>query len=280
MNILRVFNNNVVLARADDGTEVILTGRGLGFQTRPGDPVDPAKVVRTFRPVDDHDPDRMAAQLAGLPPETVQVVGQALADAGLDRLAANAAVVVAMADHVAAALARAAAGQHLEYPLLAEVQHLYAQEYAQGQDLVASINAQVDVPLPASEAVGLTLHLVNAGFSAGDLSYSYTMTGLIQQFLDVIAQQFDRPLDAGSVNVGRFVTHLRYLFVRIHQRRQLADQRHSAVGAAIRESYPDAARCADLLGSLVELRLGATLTEDELSYLALHVARVTTDPVP
>lgn len=276
MNILRVFNNNVVLAREDDGTEVILTGWGLGYQTRPGEPVDPAKVVRTFRPVDDHDPDRTAAQLAGLPTEHVQIVGQALVDAGLAHLAANPAVVIAMTDHVGSALARAASGQLLEYPLLAEVTHLYAQEYAQGQALVEQINARVEVPLPASEAVGLTLHLVNAGFSAGDLSYSYKMTGLIQQFLDVISQQFGRELDGGSVNVGRFITHLRYLFVRIHQRRQLSDQRHSAVGAAIRENYPEASRCADLLGSLVQLRLDAALTEDELSYLALHVARLTT----
>lgn len=32
MEILRVFNNNVVLAKGGDGGEVILTGRGLGFQ--------------------------------------------------------------------------------------------------------------------------------------------------------------------------------------------------------------------------------------------------------
>ncbi|WP_448631106.1 CAT RNA binding domain-containing protein [Cellulomonas soli] len=43
MNILRVFNNNVVLAREDDGTEVILTGWGLGYQTRPGIPSTPPR---------------------------------------------------------------------------------------------------------------------------------------------------------------------------------------------------------------------------------------------
>ena len=35
MHILRVFNNNVVLARDDTGREIVLTGRGLGFQARP-----------------------------------------------------------------------------------------------------------------------------------------------------------------------------------------------------------------------------------------------------
>jgi hypothetical protein len=36
VEILRVFNNNVVLSRDHTGQEVILTGRGLGFQAKPG----------------------------------------------------------------------------------------------------------------------------------------------------------------------------------------------------------------------------------------------------
>ena len=41
MQLLRVFNNNVVLARR--GMEdVIVTGRGIGFQAQPGAEVDPA----------------------------------------------------------------------------------------------------------------------------------------------------------------------------------------------------------------------------------------------
>ena len=51
MKILRVFNNNVVLAK-DGAREVIVTGRGLGFQAKPGQRVDGAKIVRVFVPAD------------------------------------------------------------------------------------------------------------------------------------------------------------------------------------------------------------------------------------
>ena len=45
MNILRVFNNNVVLAHSsDDNCEIILTGRGIGFQMKPGDTVKQEKI--------------------------------------------------------------------------------------------------------------------------------------------------------------------------------------------------------------------------------------------
>jgi beta-glucoside operon transcriptional antiterminator len=276
VEIARVFNNNLVLALDGAGREVILTGRGLGFQARPGQAVDPARVVRTFVPTDGRDPDHLAELLSGIPPEHIQLVGDALAEVGLDKLAQNPSLVIALADHVSFALRRMAIGMDLEYPLLAEVQHLYADEYERARRLLASINAHAERQLPDAEAVGLALHLVNAGFATGDLSWTYKMTGIIQQMVAVIEQTYDRHLDSGSVSVGRFITHLRYLFVRINQHRQL-DEEHSAIGTAIRDAYPDAADCARRLAELLELRLGTPLTEDEVSYLALHVARVVTD---
>jgi len=62
--------------------------------------------------------------------------------------------------------------------------------------------------------------------------------------------------------------------VRIHQHRQLDDGPASTIGAAIRAAYPDALECALRLAAILELRLGTALTEDEIAYLTLHVARV------
>ncbi|WP_300079913.1 PRD domain-containing protein [Propioniciclava sp.] len=278
MELLRVFNNNVVLARDDrSGEEVILTGRGLGFQARPGQAVREDRVVRVFRAADGRDPDHLAELLAGIPPEYIQIVGAALADAGLERRAASTpTLVIALADHVAFAVRRIALGMHIDYPLAAEVAHLYADEYAQARELLAGVNARLDTPLPPGEAVALALHFVNAGFTTGDLSFTYTMTGVIQQMIDVIETSYGFTLDENSVSVGRFITHLRYLFVRIHAHRQL-DEGRSTIGDAIRAVYPEALRCAERLAGIVELRLGAPLTEDEISYLTLHVARVATD---
>ncbi len=277
MELLRVFNNNVVLAADEAGREVILTGRGLGFQARPGELVDPTKVARTFVPTDGRDPDHLAQLLAGIPPEHITLVISAVGDVGLEPLLRNPALVIALADHVSFAMKRVRAGLELDYPLQAEVQHLYAEEYGQAEALLRAINVRSGEELPSAEAVGLALHLVNAGFVTGDLSYTYTMTGLIQQMVTVIEQAYVLELGADSVSVGRFVTHLRYLFVRIHQHKQLS-QGHNAVAAAIRAAYPDAVECAVRLGALLELRLGSALTDDEISYLALHVARVVNDP--
>lgn len=85
-------------------------------------------------------------------------------------------------------------------------------------------------------------------------------------------------LDQHSVNVGRFITHLRYLFVRISQNKQL-DREPQPIINSIKETYSDAMRCADKIAAVAALRLDAHLTEDEVAYLALHISRVTMDAV-
>lgn len=278
MEILRVFNNNVVLTRRPDGTDVVLTGRGVGFQAKPGQRVDESKVVRTFVPADGRDPDHMGEQIASIAPERVQQVEAALASAGVGGLAAQSPwLVIALADHLGFAVERSQRGIALEYPLEAEVSQLYPQEFAQAGAVLGELRRVVEAPLPDGEGVAITLHLVNAGFSSGDLSRTYTMTGLIQQLLEVIGETYGMQLETSTLAVARFITHLRYLFVRISTRRQLEGE-VSRIGRAIQETYPAAHRCAARVASLLELRLEVRITDDEIAYLALHISRLTADP--
>ena len=270
MQLLRVFNNNVVLARR--GTEdVIVTGRGIGFQAQPGAEVDPAKVVKVFVPDSGRDPDHLAAMIAGIPGEYVQLVIDAMHRVDMpEALRSKLTLVVAIADHVHGAVTRGAA---ISYPLEAEVRHLYAEDFTLAKQLLAAINDGLQSPLAPAEAVALTLHLVNAGFAVGDLSGTYRMTGLIQQILAVIGSHSGTTLDSEDISVARFITHLRYLFVRMAEHQQL-DSDDRQVATAISARYPEAGETAQIVANLIELRLDSALTPDEVSYLALHIARL------
>lgn len=277
MQVLRVFNNNVVLATTGEGGEVVVTGRGIGFQVRQGDTVDPERIAKVFYPADGRDPDHLAQMLAFIPAEHIRLTIDAMSDAGLtaeqrDKLT----LVIALADHLGGAIRRAQSGEVLHMPLREEVQQLYSEEYAQGVALVESLNKQFRTPIGAEEAVAFTMHLVNASFTTGDLSYTYKMTGLIEQMIEVIAEEAGPKAELDQISTARFITHLRYLFVRIAQQKQLSDE-PTAVTRAVAHSYPEAMQCAGRLSELVELRLGSSLTEDEVSYLALHVARLRRD---
>lgn len=270
MQLLRVFNNNVVLARRG-AEDVIVTGRGIGFQAHPGTEVDPAKVVKVFVPDSGRDPDHLAAMIAGIPGEYVQLVIDAMHSVDMsEALRSKLTLVVAIADHIHGAVNR---GNAVSYPLEAEVRHLYAEDFALAQQLLTAINGGLHKPLAPDEAVAITLHLVNAGFAVGDLSGTYRMTGLIQQILAVIGSHIDTELNSEDISVARFITHLRYLFVRMAEHQQL-DSDDRQVATAISARYPDAVETAQMVANLIELRLDNTLTPDEVSYLTLHIARL------
>jgi beta-glucoside operon transcriptional antiterminator len=273
VEILRVFNNNVVLARSDGG-EVILTGRGLGFQAKPGQRVDPSKVLRTFVPEDGRDPDYLGAMVAAIPPEHLVLAEQAL-EAGRAELSIphSSVLSVALADHLSFAIKRLHLGLAFDYPLRAEVSHLYPAELQAARRILEHVNARLEIPLADDEAVPITLHLVNAGFATGDLSYTYQMTGVFTQLFEVLEQAYGRPLDRNTVNAARFITHLRYFFVRANSGKQL-EEGATKLREAIRGSSPDAYSTALKLQAVLELRLGEPLTEDEVTYLTLHVARM------
>ena len=48
MHILKMLNNNVVIVKDDDGLEKVVMGKGLGFQVKPGQPVDTSKIEKIF----------------------------------------------------------------------------------------------------------------------------------------------------------------------------------------------------------------------------------------
>ncbi|MGB3954419.1 MAG: PRD domain-containing protein [Brooklawnia sp.] len=160
------------------------------------------------------------------------------------------------------------------FPLRAELAHLYPRELYWGEQIVAAVNAELDVELPPEEAIPIAMHLVNAAFNSGNLAFTYRMTGVFSQILEIIESEYGQPLDRDSVNVGRFITHLRYFFVRVHSDDQVDDDR-GIFADAIRSAHPRAYGCAVKVRGLLEMRLEQPITEDETGYLALHIARLT-----
>lgn len=269
-----IFNNNVVLARGRSGREVVLTGRGLGFQAKPGQRVDPAKVARVFEATDGNEPTELGALLAEIPPEHVALAGEALdlarVELGHDL---RAGLVVPLADHLSFAIKRARNQLTMDYPLRAEVAHLYPRELAVAQQIVALVNSRIDVALPADEAVAVTLHLVNASFATADLAGTFQMTDVFQQILEVIASSFDQ-VDRHGVAAARFITHLRYFFIRMHDGVQHTGQT-LPYSDAVTQAYPAQYQCALRVQSILELRLGQPITDEEIVYLTMHIARLT-----
>ena len=80
LRIVRVFNNNALLAEADDGVRQVLMGKGVGFQTGPGQAVRDELVEQRFLP--EHDGVSDIAELVATVPLDVMRVADVVCPCG------------------------------------------------------------------------------------------------------------------------------------------------------------------------------------------------------
>ena len=78
MQITRIINNNIVISEDNSHREVVLMGRGLGFQRHPGDVIDSDKVEKTYIMKDHGMTHRFQQMVADIPIERLEyLIGQA-----------------------------------------------------------------------------------------------------------------------------------------------------------------------------------------------------------
>jgi beta-glucoside operon transcriptional antiterminator len=275
VQVTKVFNNNVLLAADDRGQEFVLMGKGLGFQTRPGDDVRPDEVERTFVPGGSTTPERIAALVEEIPAERIDLT-QEIVDLARQRLGTqiDSHVIIPLADHIVFALHRASEGLTITYPLQWEVLHLYPREVAFAREALELIRSRTGVELPQLEAVPLALHFVNAQFGADDLSRTMEMTEVFGAVLGILREQLGLALDEESLDVARFITHLRYLVVR-QQRGVMLEDQQGVLTDTVRRQHPRAYASAEAVRDLLTERFDWRISGDEMLYLTLHIARLT-----
>jgi beta-glucoside operon transcriptional antiterminator len=276
MRVKRVFNNNVVLSIDGQGRDVVLLGRGLGFQTRPGDAIREELVERRFVP-QDTSVERLAAFAAEIPYEVIEVVEGCL-DRAKEILGSNITdhLLVPLSDHVHFAIQRAKNGVKIEYPLIWEVENLYPAEVEVARILHSRLSEQLGVQLQHGEIVPLALHFVNAQLGTNDMDAAMRMTSGLAAAFEIIGEEHGIQLEEESASVARFVTHMRHLFFR---KRSGGEQLSLStdIAAAVRDSrpheYTTARRISQRLFELFEWNV----EEEEVLYMALHITRLTAE---
>lgn len=185
MRVTTVVDDDVVLASDDAAREVVLAGAGLGLRVEPGDPVPEHLVERSFVVDGGLTPERVLALLRQVPVAVIDLAREVVAEAqGALGTPVHEHVVVPLADHLCAALRRAHDGLVIEYPLEREVRVLYPQEAAFAGRALRLVRDRTGQELPPTEAVPLTLHLVNARLDVGDMALTMETTEVVAGVLD------------------------------------------------------------------------------------------------
>lgn len=272
MHILKVINNNVVSSVNEKGKEIIVMGKGVGFQKKRGEYIDDNRVEKIFF-LPEASTSQFAELVKDMPYEHIQLAEEIIEHAKEEiphKLNKN--IYITLTDHLNYAIERKEQGIEIENAFLWEIKKYYHLEYQVGEEALVMVKEKLGVELTEHEAAFLALHFVNAEMDA-KMSQSGYMPGMIRDIIGIIEDNFGEKLDEDSLAYERLVTHLKFFLQRIIKRETYQEQDDRFIESILehcRVEYP----CALQIRTYIKEKLGYDTSDEELVYLALHIRRV------
>lgn len=269
----KVLNNNVVISLDEQGRERVLMGRGLGFQLKPSDTLDPAKVEKTFILDTGEDGERERRMLTDTPYAIIEAVSRAVdqAERSLGHQLGRP-LTIAVIDHVQFVLERLAKGIRIPVANMPELRVLHPAEFSAAKAMAESISAALDTELPAEEAVFLTMHVLNATRDEPN-GTAALLFRRVQHVVMTVENGLGVSLDVDSPDYARFVLHIQFLLQRLVSRTMLRSGDSSFFEFA-KHSYPRSFAIAQEVKAYVMAATESELTDEELLYVIVHVERL------
>ena len=185
-------------------------------------------------------------------------------------------LLITLADHISFAIARKEQGVVFSNPLKGSIMCYYPTEYHLGQYCLRMIREQLGVVLHEDEAAFIALHIVNAELNT-NMSEMYDITNLIEGALSVVEYFYQRKFDRESLDFSRFVVHLRYFAQRLFQGKMMTDDQgeHDVMfRQLIMKNCAEHYKCAKCIGEYVKNTYQKILSDEELTYLTIHLKRI------
>ncbi len=275
MVVHKVLNNNIVSSLDERDREVLLVGRGLGWQAKPGAAIDKKKIDKIFRMDTSASTEKLKQLFLEVDVEVIELSARII-DYARETLKKklNKNVYITLTDHISFAIERMKQGITFRNALQWETSKLYPAEYSIGLYALDLIQETMQVEFPKDEAGSIALHIVNAEYDC-NMNYTQQMTEIIQNSLNIVRYAFHVEFDEQSLDYQRFTTHLLFFAQRALDHK-LMDGGSDEMYELMKRKNPKQFRCAEKIQSYLKKQYHCTLSAEEITFLTVHIVRVTT----
>ncbi|MEG3297427.1 BglG family transcription antiterminator LicT [Streptococcus suis] len=274
MQIDKVYNNNVVQAIDDQGLELIVMGKGLGFQKKAGEQVDVSKIEKTFVLQNDNqqaDLSNLYLQMGSRETEVVNsIIERAEEVLGVSF---DLSLYLALGDHLHFVFQRSREGLSIENPLAWEIRKFYPKEYRLGLEALDAIKENLGLELEKGEASSIALHLINAQKNGAFGKETQTISKIVTQILDIVRLHFGSVTYEEDTSYHRFVTHVQYFAQRVANG-VVEGVNDAFLYEQVKANYPDAFACTEKIRQHISQVYDFQMSKDEQVYLTIHIQRL------
>lgn len=274
MRIKQIINNNTVFSEDAQGNELIVVGKGIGFQGQRGAELSPEMVEKVFALKNETEKNQYLMMADEIPYEVISFgirVTDYIASCSVKAIHKDH-LMLPLVDHLYTTLERYKQGIRFDNTILWNLRFLYPEEYKIAQDVTDMMISAFHLPIDESEANYITLHIINAELDL-EPQDGYKATGMIDLAVNTVEEYFGTPLDRNSVDLARFITHLQF-FAKRMLKNVLWNAKEDELSLMVRHQYKAAYECAGQIISRLEKQYGIPVHEEERTYLTIHIARL------
>lgn len=273
MKLIKALNNNVALVCDDQGTECIVTGKGIAYDSRPDAVINASKIEKKYVLERGKKRINLDDLMKNISPYEIELASEIIRR-GEIRLGYkfSGSSLLALADHLALVLERAKEGMYFETPLEWDIKCIYPKEYRYCLEAVDYLGKKTGCKIPTQEAAFITLHFINGSSENQDMHNTKFQTKVIQNILSICKLYNRYRFSEDDFNTGRFIAHVRYFVSR-----QILGQTLDIdldIAGMIAQKCPEDYKCAKKIALFLEETYGWQVSEGEVLYLTLHLDRI------
>jgi transcriptional antiterminator len=178
---------------------------------------------------------------------------------------------IRLTDHIAFTVFRIQNDDKIDNPFMVEIETLYEKEVEIAEQAIELLEETLGIRIPHEEAGFIALH-IHSLKTKDSLSNTVKYVYICNSAAEVIEDELGIEIDRKSIDYARFASHIRYAVERILKKVEIKNE----LLPAIRKTYKHSYRLARLVGRMMEQELYASVPDEEIGYLTLHIERLKT----
>ncbi|WP_312642941.1 PRD domain-containing protein [Hydrogenoanaerobacterium sp.] len=266
---VKVFNNNVILAEEEDGKQVVLISKGIGFGVKKGEQITAEGDDKKVFYILDENVNAGEIKRLSYDIEKVEQVTQGIVQIAREKLDITSEKLYdALYDHISFAIERLKMGLPIDNPFIGEISIMCNKEYEVAENAASLIKEQMDVDIGDAEKGFIALHLYSARRNK-HINVAMKSARVFKQAVIMVENRFNRTFNTNSSACKSFLMSLNRLVDVSAKQKPLEMPIKQHVKLYMYE-YDEVAQA---IARMIKSELGVEFSEDAKAFLAVNICK-------
>lgn len=275
MRVVKVLNNSLVLALNQEEEEVVIMGKGIGFNTRVGETLAADNIEKIYV-LKDRDTKRNLIRLSAKTDSLYFELSSQIIDyaKNVHKLVLKDYIYLSLTDHIAFVTKRIESGYAFQNIYTFDMQRLNPKEYDVARYGLNLLREAIDINIPDSEIGYIAMHFIYQQ-DLIEKRVDYTLLNqIVDNMLNIVKYQLQIDYDKDSIVYARFLTHLSLFAQRIVFNEMIPHKDQDYLYEQLAANCTRELVVIDAIDQYLEESLQLQLSNQEKLYLLIHVHKL------